>query len=206
MIAALFLSLAIAAPGAVDRRPPVDRCADVPGFAAFRTELREAAARKDANFIRAALVDDILVNFGGSAGRDAFVAEWRLAEPDSTFWGELLEVLDLGCARVEEELVSPSMIAQLADQEDASYAVLAVRPGAVLRARPDDASEALATLEWDVMTWRSEQVPDDWVAVALADGRQGYVRRADTRAPIEYRAFFRRVDGRWRITAFIQGD
>ncbi len=208
MIAALFLSLLAAAPASatVDRRPPVDRCASAPGFADFRTSLREAASRRDAAFIRSVLVDDILVNFGGDSGRESFVREWRLGEPDSPFWAELEALLTLGCAPIEQELVSPSMVAQLDDQGDPSSAVIAVRPGAVMRARPDEAADVVAALEWDVLSWRSEQVPEDWMAVALADGRQGYVRRADTRSPLNYRAYFRRIGGQWRITAFIAGD
>lgn len=207
MIAALFLSLLAAAPapGAVDRRPPVDRCAAVPGFADFRTRLREAAARKDASFIRAVLAEDVVVNFGGDSGRDAFVANWRLGEADSLFWAELSPVLELGCAPVGEELVAPSMVAQLDDQEDASSAILAL-PGAVMRARPDPASDIVARLEWDVLSWRSETVPDEWLPVALADGRRGYVRRGEARSPLEYRAFFRRNGDSWQITAFIAGD
>ena len=208
MIAAILLSLLAVAPaaGAVDRRPPVDRCASEPGFAAFRTSLRAAAARRDAAFIRSILIEDILVNFGGDSGREAFVRQWRLGEADSRFWAELLTVLDLGCAPIEEELVAPSMFAQLEDQEDMTAVVMAVRPGAVMRERPDDAADVVATLDWDVLTWRSEQTPEGWLAVALADGRQGYVRQADTRSLGDYRAFFRRTGGRWQITAFIAGD
>ena len=206
MIAVLFLALLTATPGAVDRRPPVDRCASVPGFAAFRTALRQAVERRDAAFIRSALVEDILVNFGGVSGREAFVEEWRLGDIESPFWAELQAVLALGCAPIEQDLVAPSMIAQLDDKEDPTEAVIAIRPGTVLRARPDDAAEAVATLEWDVLSWRSETVVDGWVAMALADGREGYVRRDDTRSALDYRAYFRRIGGRWRITAFIAGD
>jgi hypothetical protein len=207
MIAALFLSLLAAAPASatVDRRPPVDRCATVPGFAAFRTSLREAATRRDAAFIRSVLAEDILVNFGGDSGRDAFVGNWRLGEPDSPFWAELSSVLTLGCAPIDEELVAPSMVAQLDDQDDPSSAMLAL-PGAVMRTRPDATADVVARLEWDVLRWRSDETPDDWMAVALADGRQGYVRRGETRSPLEYRAYFRRIGGQWRITAFIAGD
>jgi hypothetical protein len=207
MIAALIAIIATAqTPVAVDRRPPVDQCASAPGFAAFRTSLREAAARRDAAYIRSVLIEDILVNFGGSSGRDAFAEQWRLGETDSPFWAELLTVLDLGCAPIEGELVAPSMIAQLDDQEDMTAVVMAVRPGAAMRTRPEDAAEVVATLDWDVLAWRSEQTPEDWLAVALADGRQGYVRRADTRTLGDYRAYFRRTGNRWQITAFIAGD
>ena len=38
------------------------------------------------------------------------------------------------------------------------------------------------------------------------DIRAAFVASDLVRSPIEYRAEFRRIDGRWRMTIFIEGD
>jgi hypothetical protein len=45
-----------------------------------------------------------------------------------------------------------------------------------------------------------------WVHVQLGDGRTGYMWHAYVRRPIDYRALFNLIDGRWRMTAFVAGD
>jgi hypothetical protein len=90
--------------------------------------------------------------------------------------------------------------------EDVFTAAVAIRPGAELRSAPDAAGELVATLDWDVLTVPEWDWESAWQRVELADGRAGYVRSEDIRSPIDYRAAFQRVGGRWRMTAFIAGD
>jgi hypothetical protein len=45
-----------------------------------------------------------------------------------------------------------------------------------------------------------------WSHVRVGDGRTGYVWHAYVRSPIEERAVFNLIDGRWRMTAFVAGD
>ena len=45
-----------------------------------------------------------------------------------------------------------------------------------------------------------------WAHVQLGDGRTGYIWDAFVRSPVNYRAFFNLIDGRWRMTAFLEGD
>lgn len=208
MIAAVLLSLVAAQPqpANVDRRPPIDQCAADASFAAFRASLREAIGRRDRAFILSIIPDDILVNFGGDRGREAFARQWRLDQADSPFWDELQGTLALGCAREEDEYVSPSLGPQLADQHDPFDVVVAVRSGAALRAAPDDGAAVLARLDWDVLQMRGVEAPEDWIAVRRADGREGFVRRADVRSPLDYRAHFARAGGRWQMYVFIAGD
>ena len=40
----------------------------------------------------------------------------------------------------------------------------------------------------------------------LPDGRAGFVDRRDLRSPIDHRAAFSRIDGRWQMTLFLAGD
>jgi hypothetical protein len=209
MMFALAIALATAAPSAamVDRRPPIDQCASDRSFVAFRNELRRAIRRRDRRYLLSILAPDVGVSLGGARGERDFIAQWHLDRSDTLLWPSLEAALSLGCARLENgELVAPSLVAQLDDQEDASSAVVAIRTGASARARPDETSEAIATLAWDVLRLRSVAVSEGWYPVTLASGREGFVRHADVRGPLDYRAYFRKHRGRWRMTAFVAGD
>lgn len=203
----LALLLAGAAPDLARRLPPVDACAADASFAEFRSALLEAVERRDAAHVLAIVADDISVDFGGGEGRAYFADAWNLEEPaTSELWHELGEALRLGCA-VDETggYWSPSLF--LASEIDDPFATfLVVRPGATLHTAADAESEALATLEWDLVEGIEWQEGDAWWRVRLADGREGFVRRGDLRSPVDYRAGFQRIDGRWRMIAFIAGD
>lgn len=209
MIAALLFSLAAAqpqVPAAIARLTPLDQCAADASFVAFRTRLLEAVAHRDHAYILSIIPEDILVNFGGDRGRQDFVRNWRLDQPDSPFWNELQATLALGCARFEDEFVSPSLGVQLAEDYDPFDVVVAVRTGAVMRARPEETAEVVAVLDWDVLRMRGVEAPEDWIAVRHADGREGFVRRADVRSPLDYRAHFAKANGHWQMYIFIAGD
>lgn len=214
MIRHLFAALALAAPAAASalppRMPPTDSCAQDRSFVAFRTALMAAIARKDAAFILAAATDDIQFSFGDDPGRAGFARAWRLNRPaTSALWRELGAALRLGCARDEAgEFWAPSM-SLVGDEdlgEDFYAAAVAVGPGAALHAGPSDASLTIAPLRWTVLTVQPDGEHGLWAYVTLADGRQGYVRRALIRSFGDYRAVFAKRHGRWRLTAFVAGD
>ena len=81
--------------------------------------------------------------------------------------------------------------------------------GSQVRIRASAASDApvLTTLSYAILQIEGNSYPQrPWTAVKLPDGRSGFVAAHLVRSPIEYRAIFTRVDGRWRMTAFIAGD
>jgi hypothetical protein len=194
----------------VHRLPPVDRCASDPSFVLFRTRLLSAIDRHNAAFILSIAAGDIEFSFGDTPGRAGFAASWGLDHPStSRLWRELGAALRLGCARGREgDLWAPSMSMSSAGGEDEDFAarVVAVAPGAALRAAPSDASRAVAPLEWDVLTPVSDDGDSAWLMATLADGRSGYVRRAQVRSPADFRAVFEKRGGRWLMTAFVAGD
>lgn len=203
----LALLLAAATAPEVRRIPPIDSCAADPGFLAFRTELQAAVERRDAAYLLSIVADDIEFSFGGEPGRDAFAREWQLDRPaTSPLWAELGEVLRLGCvADGDDGNWAPSLFMS-EELDDPFGTALAIHPGAELHGAPGDASPVLATLDWDlveVVEWNGE---DPWQRVRTVDGREGYARSADLRSPADYRAGFRRIAGRWRMTTFIAGD
>ena len=209
MIRAAFLCLLLAGAtaAAAQTLPPVDQCAADASFSSFRSALLQAIERRDAAFVLSVLADDVSVDFGGGAGRDDFRRAWALDRPEaSALWSELGAVLRLGCVADGGTFWAPSMFRQLEHLDDPTGVVVAIGPDAVLRAAPSDTSREVVRLDWDVLVWRSVDSPEDWMPVALADGRTGFVRRDRVRSMLDHRASFAKVDGRWRITAFIAGD
>ena len=207
LLLSILLSAAAPEAATVRRLPPVDRCAADASFAAFRSELIESVERRDADRMLAIVADDISVDFGGGAGRDYFAQTWNLDRPQtSELWRELAEALRLGCdSDGEGGYWAPALF--LAEEVvDPFETVLAIRPGTILRARPDEASEAVETLEWDLLDAVDWEDSEGWWKVRMADGREGWLRRSDLRLPVDFRAGFQRIDGRWRMIAFIAGD
>ena len=211
MIAALLLSLlVIAGPGSdrgTVRIAPVDQCAADPSFAEFRDGLRRAIAGRDREQILASVVDDIEIGFGGDRGRADFARAWALERPQtSPLWHELEEALRLGCAvDADGSYWSPSLF--LAREVDDPFGtMLAIQPGAALHAAPDTSSGVVAALDWDLLTVLQWEEGAAWQLVQLSDGRSGYVRTEALRSPVDYRAGFRRIDGSWRMIAFLAGD
>jgi hypothetical protein len=207
LLAAVSLNWAAPEERPIRRLPPVDLCASDQSFAAFRVQLRQAIAGKDRAFILAMITDDIEVDFGGGAGRGDFERTWTLDRPEtSPLWEELGEVLDLGCVPDGEGLYwSPSMFRE-EGIDDPFSAALAIHPGGALHEAADASSPVVATLDWDLLTvpeWNGEAA---WQRAQTADGRSGYVRSSELRSPIDYRAGFRKIDGRWRMIVFIAGD
>ena len=210
LFAAMLLAVSGAASGVPPRMPPRDYCTHDRSFVAFRAALRTAVARRDAAFILRTATEDIRYSYGDDGSREGFARAWGLDRPaTSRLWAEMAEALRLGCTPDEgPEFIIPAM-AQVGDEDtDTDYSLLlvAVRPGAALRAGPSDRSRLIAALRWDVVTIEDRNGEGAWVRVALRDGRRGYVRRALFRSFGGYSAAFQKREGRWRMISFIGGD
>ncbi len=205
MSLAAAAALALFAPPAQARTlPPRDECAADPGFARFRAELLDIAARHDATRLLAIVTDDISFSFGGGEGRADFVEAWHLADPDSSgIWVELARVLVSGCARDGETMVAPYIFRRFPEELDAFAAGVAA-PGTLLyRTRSNEGDST--PISWEIL---EEAAPDGagWARVRLSDGRTGYIESANLLSAIDYRAIFEKRGGQWRMTAFIAGD
>ena len=209
VLASLLLATS-ALGGLPERMPPTDSCARDPGFLAFRQSLEAAIARRDAAFILDAATDDIEYSFGEAEGRAGFVRRWGLSDPaTSPFWDELAGALRLGCARDEGGAFwapSMSLIGNEDLGEDYYSAMVAVGPGAALRAAPSDAAPVVAPLRWHLVALEDGYGEAPWLRARLPDGRRGYIRRDLFRSFGDFRAIFEYREGRWRMTAFVAGD
>ena len=202
----LALALALAAAVPPDRLPPVDRCTADASFVRFRNDLRLIVARRDEARLLEVVADDIHASLGGDIGKADFIALWDLGKPGKTrLWAALGESLSLGCTMNNGVATVPSMQDQIGGDRDVFETRIA-RPGATLRARPRANGRAIARLDWHVLTLGEPWDGGSWLKVRLDDGRTGYVFEPMARSPIDYRAWFRKRDGRWEMAGFLAGD
>jgi hypothetical protein len=194
-----------------DRLIPVDDGAEDWGFSTFRNELIGAIARKDRSYLLGVVAPDIKVGFGSEPDNaEEFARIWKIQSPDSELWAKLDRVLRLGSrfevANGERKYCAPYLCGTWpADFDPLSY--VAVTGQAVpMRTLADDNSATVANLSYNVVRL-VEWTPDRrWAHVTMADGTSGFVDGGRVRSPIDYRAVFRQVNGKWMMSSFLAGD
>jgi hypothetical protein len=186
--------------------PPVDESAQDPEFLAFKVRLLGALQRKDVAAVVSALDPNVRVRFGAPQGIAAFRRYWKLDRPaQSKLWQELGTVLRLGATRDESDFIAPYVFTRFPHTLDAHVYAAVVRPAAVLRKSPSAAAPKIATLDYEIVQ-RTRGSRGGWVEVQTADGRTGWLPGSDIRSPMEYRAFFEKKNGQWKLTAFTTGE
>ena len=214
LLGGLLLAAAPSADAQVAKLYPVDEAARDPSFFAFRARLLQALQERDTAFVYAMLHPRIRNSFGGNGGIAEFREKWKPGAPDSELWGVLTTVLALGGTMDEDgRFTAPYVFSRFPDELDTFESAAVVGEGVRVRARPDTRSEVLATLSFDVVALGHEcgaSAGSDrrggWTGVRLADGACGFIAERYVRSPIDYRAIFQKVDGRWRMMLLIAGD
>lgn len=208
LLAALLFLHSTVAGAQVGKLLPVDEAAKDPEFYAFRAQLQAAVARHDAEAVLAAVDPNIRNTFGDDNGIDAFRRRWKLPAGDR-LWDELGTVLAFGGAfRDGGSFTAPYVFARWPEQHDSFGHVAVLGQGVRVRSEPNLKGRILTALSFDIVPLAPPYAGEDseWTRIKLRDGRTGYVSSRYVRLPVDYRALFNKVDGRWRMTAFIAGD
>lgn len=186
---------------------PIDEASRDSAFATFRDSLLQIVGRRDTSALFAILAPEIKSTFGGDDGIPGFREHWRPGEPDTQLWAVLQDVLQHG-GRFSgpDHFYAPYTFDALPDSLDAFEHLIVRDSGVVVRERPDTASAALATLSFDIVRAGPYAADPSWRAIALAEGRVGYVEGVHIRSPIDYRAGFERREGRWWLVVLVAGD
>ena len=190
-----------------DQLPFTDHCTSDPSFTEYRARLSAAVSQRNVSALRPLVAKDVRIGFGleNSDGWPAFVRTWALDRPaESQLWAELDKVLSLGCEEVGAQRYAPGNFTKLTGYNEPLLYV-ALTSGAPLRSQPDGGAPIIMMLDNHVLI-DVGVAPEGWLSVRLTDGRSGYVRSAEARSAIDYRARFIRVEGRWVMAAFIAGD
>ena len=177
---------------------PRDQAAQKPDFFSFRAQLQMAVARRDLRAVLAATDPQIRTSFGSDDGLASF--RRQLSDPAGQAWEELASVLALG-GWFQDDL---TFRAPYTDSCGGGDDVIVIASDVRVRSKPSSTASALSSVSFEVL--RGQWAKDGWVEVQLQDGRKGFVAEALVRSPIGYRAWFIRVQGLWKMTAFIAGD
>ena len=78
--------------------------------------------------------------------------------------------------------------------------------GVAMRDRPIRYGEVVAWLDHDVVRHLDWVSGTPYVQVARADDTRGFVHRDYLRALVDYRAYFEKREGEWKMITFIAGD
>jgi hypothetical protein len=187
---------------------PVDEAAALPDFFSFRASLLQVIARRDAAALLGIVDPDIKNGFGDDNGKTAFERQWQPSTPDSPLWETLAAVLALGGRRSGADgFIAPYVFAAWPDGVDGFEHVAVIGDRVhVRRSASADAAEVAVVSFAVLKRGRDDQAPEAWTPVIAPDGQAGYISSQYVRSPIDYRAFFTRKDGRWRMVMLLAGD
>ncbi len=213
LIAAAFLSAALAAPAFAEPtiiQPLSDRSdADLDALIAGLTKAAEA---KDFAPFEAALTPEATASFGGDVGPEGIKRVHGVDQPDTKFWDEWLKAAKLGGTFVQAEIyVLPYTAGELPESADPFLSVIAIGDKTLLYKEPKEGAAVVADVthqlleQLDIEPAELEKTGPDYIRVK-ADAGEGYVKVAEVRSPLDYRAVFEKIDGVWKLTAFVAGD
>ena len=189
---------------------PIDEASQRPDFFSFRAHLQAAVARHDVDAVLAIVHPTIKNSFGGDDGLEGFRRLWRPAESDSTLWTELGMVLALGGTfDAEDSFTAPYVFSKWPNQIDSFEHVVLIASDVRIREAPRADAATLTSLSFAILPVPRQPglaEEEGWTPVEIDGGKVGYVSSRLARSPIDYRARFSKIAGRWQLVFFLAGD
>ncbi|WP_020393784.1 SH3 domain-containing protein [Thiolinea disciformis] len=190
---------------------PVDEAAKQRDFLAFRQQLSTAVARHDTKAVLAVVDLKIQNGFGDDNGFENFKKIWKLNQANvkhSALWKELGTVLALGGKFIDRTTFNaPYVAAAWPDNKDGFENIAIVGKDVRIREKPSTTSKVITTVSYVILPISpNSQWTEQWVSVIAPNGKKGYVSNIYARSPIDYRAFFEKKNGKWKMTSFLAGD
>jgi hypothetical protein len=197
---------------------PVDEAAKDKSFLAFRDKLVLAIRNRDSKYVLSILDPKIKPGFDERENVEDFKKVWKISDPKSRFWSELLEVVGRGGRFSTENGVkifsAPYIYTDFPeDLDDFQYRVIASR-NVNLREKPDEKSAVVDRLSFNIVKVDEENSIDDgkengeylWYKIETLGGKKGYLPARTVRSPIDMRAGFQKKSGKWKMIFFVGGD
>jgi hypothetical protein len=186
--------------------PPFDEADQDPSFLHFRDELARLAAAHDLARLIESMHPEIVTSFGGEGGIEEAVEVFR-SDPDR--WRALSTVLSLGGKfEAPDRFIAPyTFFAPGVDGDPFATAVI-FGERVNVRSGPSPTSRVIARLTHETVRLVEDESPEagGWLKVQLANGAAGYVNSRYVRSPVDERAEFVLVDGRWLLQSLVAGD
>jgi hypothetical protein len=193
---------------------PIDEAYRDSTLVTFRDDLLAAVKRRDANYLYQTVSPTMVVGFGAEANtREEFIKAWNMTAPDSKLWSVLLQVLQNGGTFVDfngrQQYVARSTFGAWPKSVDSFEHCAVIAPQASMYSLPDTGSTVIKTLSYDVVKPDSSALctqDQEWIKVSTGTGDSGFIQTKALRSPIDYRAAFEKIDGRWIMTSLVAGD
>ncbi len=217
----MALPLAIVAVAAEQMKLlPVDEASAEPGFAAFRAELIKAVEKRDAGFVRAIVSPDIELSTEDQ-GMEDFERIWSPDDPDSDLWGELGDILALGGSwNNHRQFCAPYVASKWPARVNENDYLAVTARNVNLRTDCARTAPVVAVLSYDLVAWAenpaksaSAAAPqtnaehaviykgeEGWIKVRTVTGKKGCLLEQYVRSPLDYRACFEKIKGKWMMT------
>lgn len=209
LLAAVFL---LTVPAAAKTLKPVDEAARDAGLRGMIQTLLKACDDKDFKPFEAALSPDAIASFGGDSGVQGFKEAYGIDDPNTTFYADFKATLLLGGAFMDDEsFAAPYIYAQWPEDLDSFAWVVAIGDKTMIYLRPGEKPRAVADVTHQFLEviedapQSADAAPEGWVHVK-AGKTGGYVKSAEVRSPLDYRAVFQKTANRWWLGAFVAGD
>jgi len=199
---------------------PVDEAETDASFFAFREQFIAAVKERDVKFLLDTLDRSVKGSFGGASGIADFKRLWKLDQPDSALWTELLTVLTNGGAFTKDaslknkQFCAPYSFTVFPTDLDSFEYQMIFGNNVNLRARPDAKAASIAKLSYNVVkvdyenSLRNPNRENDyaWLKIETLGGKKGFVGAEFVRSPLDYRGCFEKKNGKWKMIFFLAGD
>jgi hypothetical protein len=197
--------------------PRPDIKIDDPVLEEFISELKNAVANKDKEYIISMLSPDILNSFGDNGGVEEFKSYWNWPSDDSSFWNIMTKLLKLGGGEYQGngQYIIPYVTTDWPDDEkyDAFEHMVITGTHVNIRDKPDLInSKVVGQFSYDIVKVDHEKSFPSydetiWYYTVSLDGKlKGYVFWEYIWSPIGYRASFEFIDHKWKMTFLVAGD
>jgi hypothetical protein len=200
---------------------PIDQVESGSDFFEFREQLRQAISDRNADYIRSIADPNIKLSFGNPISLD----DLDIDNPDAPFWQYLERSLAIGCINTtpgnppDDTSWACPYVFQAPEITDAFEDVFIVGEGVEVHTEANASSPVVEVVSNEILKSDSQTLGtlseaqlraietfEGWRPVILPEGRRGFVSSRYAYSPIGYRAIFAKVDGAWKMQAFVSGD
>ncbi len=196
---------------------PLDESKSDPTLVAFINNLKKVVSNKDTSGLFQSLDTAIIVSHGGGIyGVNEFSKNWQLDKPDkSELWTILNRILSMGGTWENDEgkyfcipyAQSNKAFSKYKYNFDWYYTAVCISPNVTVYQEPKTTSSKLATLTYDIVEMDPEFMKADFTKIHTIDKKvQGYVKTTDLIYSSDQYLVIKKIDDKWKITAFAPYD
>jgi hypothetical protein len=192
--------------------PPIDEGANNVQFAEFRANLMSAIQKKNYEWATSRIALTVKYSFGEDNGKKELLETWdRIPTAREEFFAALLGCLKLGGQFKKHDgkthFIAPYVFSAWPDEYDAFSHFAVTRAHASVYAKPDEGSEVVSEAGQSIVRYDHSELADGWHWIEYAEDKWAWIKAADVRSPIDYRAIFEKNEvGSYVLVTLVAGD